>query len=297
MKKIMFAAVVLLSLAVRTQAQESGRTFPDKQVVAPYNVEVTFSKTLHILFPSEVKYVDLGSTDIIAGIVEGAGNVVRVKAAVRGFNGETNFSVITSDGSFYSFDAVYNENPAQLNIEMEDWLRKDPFSGFAGDRMYIRLKELGGETPLVVNRIMYTIHKRNARDIRSIGSKKFGMEASVRGIFIHNELIFIHTLLRNHSRVSFNIDYIRFRIADKKIVRRTALQETFVEPVRTYNDIVTVDGKSGARNVFAFTKFTIPDDKVLVMEIYEKNGGRHQSFVIENTDLVGAKAINELKLK
>ena len=36
---------------------------------------------------------------------DGVENVVRVKAAVRDFPGETNFSVITGDGSFYSFSA------------------------------------------------------------------------------------------------------------------------------------------------------------------------------------------------
>ena len=44
-------------------------------------------------------------------------------------------------------------------------------------------------------------------------------------------------------------------------------------------------------------KFTIPDDKQLVVEMNEKNGGRHQSFVIENEDLVRAKVIDELKVQ
>lgn len=45
---------------------------------------MTFQKTVHILFPSEVKYVDLGSFDIIADKATGAENVVRIKAAVKG---------------------------------------------------------------------------------------------------------------------------------------------------------------------------------------------------------------------
>ena len=45
---------------------------------------------------------------------------MRVKAAKQGFEEETNISVITADGCFYSFTAVYSENPSRLNIEMED---------------------------------------------------------------------------------------------------------------------------------------------------------------------------------
>ncbi len=41
----------------------------------------------------------------------------------------------------------------------------------------------------------------------------------------------------------------------------------------------------------------IPDDKKLVVEMYEKQGGRHQSFEVVNEDLVHAETINELKVR
>ena len=68
-------------------------------------LEVTYDKTVHVIFPSEVRYVDLGSPDLIAGKADGAENVIRVKATVRNFPNETNMSVITEDGSFYTFSA------------------------------------------------------------------------------------------------------------------------------------------------------------------------------------------------
>ncbi len=46
-----------------------------------------------------------------------------------------------------------------------------------------------------------------------------------------------------------------------------------------------------------YLQFTIPDDKHLVVELYEKEGGRHQTFTVENADLVRAEVINELKVK
>lgn len=81
------------------------RKLPYRQMVTPYGVQVTFAKTVHIIFPSVVRYVDLGSNWIIAGKADGAENVIRVKATTEGFPGETNFSVICEDGSFYSFSA------------------------------------------------------------------------------------------------------------------------------------------------------------------------------------------------
>jgi hypothetical protein len=36
---------------------------------------------------------------------------------------------------------------------------------------------------------------------------------------------------------------------------------------------------------------------MLVVELNEQNGGRHQRFTVDNTDLVRARVINELKVK
>ena len=297
MKRLLIAAAAVL-LAFPAMAQESAPgLIPDNQVVKPYHVEVAFSKTVHILFPAAVKYVDLGSTDIIAGIVEGAENVVRVKAAVKDFEGETNFSAITSDGSFYSFNATYAENPSQLNLEMDDWLRKNPTAEYANDRLFVRLSELGGETPVLVNRIMYSIYKKNASDIKSVGSKQFGIQTLLKGVYIHKDLMYFHIAVRNMSNVSYDIDFIRFKVVDKKVAKRTAVQETYVNPVRVFSQQNTVDGKATVRNVFVFPKMTLPDDKVLTVEIFEKGGGRHQSFNIANGELVGAKLINDLKTR
>ena len=81
------------------------------RMVPPHGLEVTYDKTVHVIFPSEVRYVDLGSPDLIAGKADGAENVIRVKATVRNFPNETNMSVITEDGSFYTFNVKCAAEP------------------------------------------------------------------------------------------------------------------------------------------------------------------------------------------
>ena len=105
-----------------TTASNMTRKIMYDRMIPPYGVEVTFDKTLHIIFPSAVKYIDLGSANIIAGIADGSDNVVRVKAAVKGFETETNFSVITDEGSFYTFNVKYADEPQKLNVEMKDFI-------------------------------------------------------------------------------------------------------------------------------------------------------------------------------
>lgn len=292
MRKVKIAASLLGLLLSGAAYGQQGRDIAAGQDIVPYRLEVTFSKTVHLIFPSAVKYVDLGSTDIIAGKSDGVENVVRVKAAVEGFSEETNFSVITSDGTFYSFIVVYADQPALLNINMDQWKAGEhPVAGGGG----VQVAELGTEDPALVRKVMYTIYQRNRRDVKHIGSREFGMTALLRGIYVHRDLLFLHISLANASNVPFDVDFIRFRIVDKKVAKRTAQQETTIEPVRTYSALTRIEGQSSGRMVYAFGKITIPDDKFLEVEIYEKDGSRHQRFHIENADLVAARLIERLK--
>ena len=56
-----------------------------------------------------------------------------------------------------------------------------------------------------------------------------------------------------------------------------SVQVKVINAVRSYNEVVEIAGRSTVRMVCALPKFTIPDDKLLMVELYEKNGGRHQS--------------------
>ena len=53
---------------------------------------------------------------------DGAENVIRVKATTRNFREETNMSVITEDGNFYTFNVKYADEPLLLNVEMCDFI-------------------------------------------------------------------------------------------------------------------------------------------------------------------------------
>ena len=273
------------------------RTVTFDRMVPPYGLEVTFSKTVHLIFPAAIRYVDLGSADIIAGKADGSENVLRVKAALRDFSRETNLAVITEDGSYYTFNVKYADEPTKLNIEMKDFIHDGSEVNRPNNALDIYLQELGSESPKLVHLISKAIHKDNKRHIKHIGCKAFGIQYLLRGLYTHNGLLYFHTQVKNTSNVPYEVDFVTFKIVDKQVMKRTAIQEQVIFPLRAYDYATTVAGNKDERTVFVFDKFTIPADKVLVVEMHEKSGGRHQTFTVESEDIVRAKVINELKVK
>jgi conjugative transposon TraN protein len=144
---------------------------------------------------------------------------------------------------------------------------------------------------------MKTIWQNNRREIKHIGSRKFGVQFLLRGLYSHNGLLYFHLLTRNQSQMAYNIDFIAFKVVDKKVAKRTAIQEQILQPLRMYNEVTRVGGQQTGRSVFALEQFTLPDNKVLEVTLFERNGGRHQTFILENEDLIRAKVIDNLNLK
>ena len=153
-----------------------------------------------------------------------------MKATVRDFRAETNMSVITEDGSFYTFNIRYAAEPLLLNVEMCDFIHDGESANRPNNAMEVYLTELGSESPLLVRLIMKSIHKQDRREVKHIGCKRFGVQYLLKGIYTHNGLLYFHTQIRNGSNVPFDVDFITFKIVDKKVAKRTAIQEQVIFP-------------------------------------------------------------------
>lgn len=274
-------------------AGRSGQAQIPQSEITPRQVEVSFNKTTHLIFPAPVQYVDLGSTDIIADKATGAANVVRLKAAVRDFQAETNLTVITADGRFYAFDVRYADDPGQLSIRIMNDLQAQIPEGKA-PTVPVRLDALDGDDAARIDSAMEQIYNNDKPQIKHIGYKRYGLQTLLTGIYIDSEgWLYFGIEMRNDSRIPFDIDHIRMYVRDKRLPRRTAVQDIEIVPVRRLHPLSEIDtGKTG-RTVWAIPKMTIPDGKALHIDIYERGGGRHQSLRVENRDILAAKSIPE----
>ncbi|EFR35202.1 conjugative transposon TraN protein [Porphyromonas asaccharolytica PR426713P-I] len=312
MKKWILSIVVCATITLPAMAQQvegnnqllsSGdlyqgmsRSIPNGRVVLPYGLEVTFEKTVHLIFPAAIRYVDLGSQNIIAGKADDAENVLRVKAAVREFETETNMSVICEDGSFYAFNVKYADEPEKLSMEMKDFL--SPTEGrLPSNRADIYFKELGSESPILVKLIMKSIYQNDKRIIKHIGAKQFGMRFLLRGLYAHNGLLYFHVRMDNESNMPYAVDFITFKVVDKKVAKHTAIQERMLQPLRAFHQVMWIGAGRSERIVFALEQFTLSEDKQLEVTLYERNGSRTLTFYVEPEDLLLTKKIDNLKLK
>ncbi|WDF45967.1 conjugative transposon protein TraN [Chryseobacterium sp. KACC 21268] len=287
--------IVFLLFSGRSPAQDPTVSYLplDEAKIEPYKIQVTYHKTSHLLFPSRIRYVDLGSDLLIANKAEPIGNVLRIKSAVKDFEEETNFSVITEDGKFYNFDVYYSAYPDALSYDL---LKKERSieQQYATDVLF---EDLNGSSSSLSELIMENLYTKNSRTIKHIASRSYGIQFSVRALHVNDSKFYFTLEVKNSSNISYNIDLVNFKIVDKKNLKRTVLQDKLLEPVRIYFPTMTVSHHSDLAAVYLLDQFTLLKDQVLEIEILEKNGGRHQKIQLENKELVNARPISGLNIK
>ncbi len=73
------------------------------------NLKIGYEKTLHMIFPTPVKYLNMGDENIIGEVIQVCPSVIRLKSTVRDFKGETNLSVVTEDSRYYTYCISFDE--------------------------------------------------------------------------------------------------------------------------------------------------------------------------------------------
>src|SRR4026208_1556513 len=76
----------------------------------PVSLGISKDKTTSLIFPFAIRPVDRGTKDVLVQPVKEADNILLVKAATENF-AETNLSIVTDDGSVYSFVLNFDNRP------------------------------------------------------------------------------------------------------------------------------------------------------------------------------------------
>ncbi|MBS1735121.1 MAG: conjugative transposon protein TraN [Bacteroidetes bacterium] len=243
---------------------------PARQVSAQVSsLVIATDKTTSLIFPFPILHVDRGTKDILVQQVKEADNILLVKAAAQKFS-ETNLSVVTNDGSVYTFRVSYSKDPSV-------WVWHIPVQN---------------ETTLSIycNGIL-----DNKRTMRGISDHSWDMLATVVGIYIKGNVMYYQLKLENRSPINYDVELLKFYIRDKKKGKRTATQENELTPLYVAGNTSQVKANCNNTIVVALDKFTIPDKKYLAIQILEKNGGRHLLMRIQNNKILKAILLPDLK--
>lgn len=254
---------------------------------AQNSVYLTFNKTVHMFFPAEISYYDVGSDDIL---IQSNSDILKLAPKTANFS-ETNLTVITSNNICYSFLVKYNGDIQNLTYFVKDSLGQKIGSL---TRTKIRADSLSKSLPFGQGEGEYNsvcrdlIKKAPAYWLGSTVKKVF---LAMNNIYVHNDRLYFVVSVGNTSNINYDINFIKFYIVDKKKLKRASRQEVEKIPVYSFNNIDTINAQTNDHPIiFVFDKFTVDSDKKLVIELGEKKGGRNIAINITQDIIIKAVA-------
>ena len=129
------------------------------------------------------------------------------------------------------------------------------------------------------------------RNIYSLGVIENKFELSMANLYVHEDFMFFIFDLKNKSYIDYDIEFVKCFQRDQKKSKNAIQQETTIEPIYQKDFHTKIKGKSQNRLILGFNKFTIPDDKVFEIEVYERNGGRHIKLAVLNEYILSAEPL------
>ena len=140
-----------------------------------------------------------------------------------------------------------------------------------------------------------TIWNSTAR-IRNVSTKQHRMVMRLNNIYSVGEYFFLDFSIENKTNIRFDIDEMRFMLSDKKQSKATNAQVIELTPALVLDQ--SQGFKHGYRNVVVLKKMTFPNDKVLTIEISEKQiSGRNIILSIDYEDVLYADSFNAILIK
>jgi hypothetical protein len=221
-------------------------------------LSLTTEKTTSLVFPLPVRYVDRGSPALLAQVVPGAGHILLVKAATKGF-APTNLSVITGDGKLYAFPVRYAAQPDTLVYYL--------LGGVAGS---------GGE-PAFRGQLPSGVPIGRAKS----RGKVVGY---LQGLYSREQQLWMALHLHNRSAIDYDIEELRV------FITRPSRRKEGGTPLN--HRVVEGKGSIGAfdsgRLLIALPKRTLDRGERLVLSLREGSGGRHLRFTVRPGAILGA---------
>ena len=245
-------------------------------------VYLSENQSVHFISPEPIQYVDISAKNIIGDLP--VKNILRIKYRPDSSKSPgLKDAVLTIIGERFIAQYLivfFSDTPSpanQTDIEiMPADTRPIDFPGISMSQSEMKIHALG---------IMIRGHRKHLES-----SKAYGLKADLNHVYTLGDYIFLDVEFNNKTNLKYDIDGLRFKIEDNKITKATTMQSLEITPDFALFDNVTF--KKHYRNIFVFKKFTYPGNKLLQVEMSEKQlSGRIIKLNIPYRDILEADTV------
>lgn len=263
-------------------------------------IEIGVYCTTHVLFTSDLSYVDISKSDVIAAkVVDASKNMLALKAK-ESFDYTTTISALEANGTMHTFKVRFNPYPEKLIVDTRSRATEAETSVSVGQNSESTGMNItpvypnGNSSVNVTSEESSNFGKADAptldeiikrpQELYHIGDKNYKLEVYCTNVYVYSDQIYITLSLFNKSDIGFEAGDAQFSV--ETLGRRNKNLSTDKD-VWAKSSVGTLSCPPRGKTVVAYTlpKFTLLKGEKLVIYIYEKKGNRNLILNLSDKDI------------
>ncbi|MDP9079968.1 MAG: DUF4138 domain-containing protein [Bacteroidota bacterium] len=258
MKKLIY---LLLLVVIQAEAQ-------DKLPEAHLPVQ----GDLHFVSPEPIQYVDISNKAITGDIA--LPNLLRLRFKDSCYTD----AIVTIAGE--KFIAQYHIWPVTSTENQKIEIQP-------ADTRPLDISGIGLSHPQL-KQLSYLVFCSSSKKIRQ--TKAFGIKAQLNHIYSAGDYLFLDISYKNKTHLKYDIADFRFKIDDKKVTKASNIQSVELKPELALFNVPAFS--KYYRNIFVLKKMSFPGNKVLNIELSEKQiSGRVITLSVSYKNVLDADTI------
>tara|TARA_R110002073_G_scaffold42838_2_gene119457 strand:+ start:4531 stop:5361 length:831 start_codon:yes stop_codon:yes gene_type:complete len=240
-------------------------------------------KILDTIYANDTKNVALFFPEPIRQGVTGADNFVftynREKEQYFGLlqakpGKESNLLVINRNGSIFSYIVRYKSQLTKLNYFVPKASSIGNEKPIVNDTTVVKKIEnsVDNKTFYYTKFSSYLLDKRQR--IGTIQKRNEGIVLSIKNIVFDKEELYFVIQIENKSTLDYDLNFLNLSVETRQKGKKKSLQKLFQEPIFIYKLPQRITEGEVLRMVYVMPKFSISNDRRMVVELNEKNGER-----------------------
>ena len=298
MNKLYFTSLVWL-IAISTFGQE--------KPVEEFVIYANSTKYSSVIFPTPIKKAVVGNGNFKFGYSTTEISNIGILKATEGE--ESNLLIITENGNIFSFIIRYKKDNDLITYIIKENMAVGNEKGTIVLNKNVEIKKSEKEsaakptnTVKVVDGITVNNFQTQTPDDTANLYEKLSLIELGKAIFynriygtknkitvklknisyVENELYFT-LILKNDSTLDYDINYINFYITSRNKKKNTTIQTIPYKSKYIHNLPTKIKSGEDIEVVYVYQKFSINENKILLVEMTEDNGERIVKLEIPNT--------------
>ncbi|WP_373059998.1 DUF4138 domain-containing protein [Zunongwangia sp. H14] len=252
--------------------------------------ELSFPKELDTIYANDKMNVALFFPDPIRQGIAGAENFVftynREKEQHLGLlqakpGEESNLLVISTTGSVFSYIVEYSEKLEKLNYFIAESGKigdEDPRSSGEYKKGDTLISDSTTEEVLADKETYYKNFSsyllQSKQHLGNLKKSQDGVQLKVENIVFHDSKLYFVMEIDNGSPIDYEPAFLNVSVETRKKLRKKSVQKLPMEAVYKYLLPEIIPQEKSSRFVYVLPKFSIAEDKVVVIDLKEEHGER-----------------------